>query len=172
MSSTSRFILPRLYAAPPAFKGTMAEAATKHSEAVIRCRNASHFAYEESNKFRAFALQHRLGEKYHTKKADTAYLEAKFLKSKSKFQFPEKEPHLTLACNCTTYEGCQTARDNAWLREGASLEALARDDEHRRERISHLRYAAYHGGWASSYKTNRANKVSYSLKSHQNCESP
>ena len=141
--------------AVPAFKGTMAEAATKHFEAAKACKDASHLAYEESIKARKFACRYRHAAENSTKKADIAYQEAKILNAKNIFKLP-KNPHLTLDCNCTKWEGCKTARSNAH-QLGDPIDAGDRVVEH------HLRYAKYHGSWGSAYLDKRRSHQYFSI---------
>jgi hypothetical protein len=114
----------------------MADAAKKHSEAAEVCRDASEFAHEAAIAFQEEARQNRLHEKHFTKEADTAYREAKH-NSKLQQSFPKcQDKHLTLACDCTTFKGCQTARKNAMN----APQALPRDAEHRQAELQRCRH--------------------------------
>ena len=147
----------------PAFHGKMAEAATEHSKTAHACQDASEFAYEESNEARVSACKHRLDEEQHTKESNTAYLKAK-ANSKLQKSFPNKEQHFTLACHCTTFKDCKTARGNAKMGE---LQALDQDAEHQRaehqraehQRAEHLYDARHHDRWASTYRHHRIMQV-------------
>jgi len=100
------------------------------------------------------ARLHRLTEDEYTENSNTAYRKAK-ANSTLQESFPEKEQHLTLTCNCTTFKGCQTARMDAKKKEP---ETLAQDAEHQRaehQRSRHLEDAKNHAKIASQYHRNR-----------------